>query len=270
VGAAKADDARSKGKTLHALAGIPVSVKDNICTKGIRTTCASKMLENFVPPYDATVIERLYRCGAVMLGKLNMDEFAMGSSCENSAFFPTKNPHDMTRVPGGSSGGSAASVAAGSAVIALGSDTGGSIRQPASYCGVVGLKPTYGAISRYGLIAFASSLDQIGPIARCVKDAKLLFSAIAGFDACDATSLNYALESKSINKSSVKGLTLGIPDEYFGPGVDDNTKEAVLSAVKIFERQGAKVVHISLPSTPNALSAYYVISRGSFIQFSTL
>ena len=254
------DKARTKGEKLHALAGIPISLKDNICTKNIRTTCASKILGNFVPPYDATVVSKLMDCGAVVLGKTNMDEFAMGSSCENSAFSPACNPHNLAHVPGGSSGGSAAAVAAGSAVFALGSDTGGSIRQPASYCGIVGLKPTYGAVSRYGLVAFASSLDQIGPMTRTVKDAKLLFSAINGHDHRDATSSDYDFGIDRSIRKGVKGLKIGIPQEYFGPGVSHDIKEAVFSAVKVLEEQGAKILQISLPSTPGALSAYYVIS----------
>jgi aspartyl-tRNA(Asn)/glutamyl-tRNA(Gln) amidotransferase subunit A len=254
------DKARIRGEKLHALAGIPVSVKDNICTKNILTTCASKILHNFVPPYDAAVITKLINCGAIILGKTNMDEFAMGSSCENSAFSPTCNPHDLAYVPGGSSGGSAAAVAAGSAVVALGSDTGGSIRQPASYCGIVGLKPTYGAVSRFGLVAFASSLDQIGPMTRTVKDAKLLFSAINGYDHRDATSSNYDYKIEKSNKKSIKDLRIGIPKEYFGPGVSNDIKEAIYSAVQTLEEQGANLLQISLPSTPGALSAYYIIS----------
>ncbi len=259
--ALEVDKKRAEGQTLSPLAGIPVAIKDNICTKGILTTCSSKMLYNFKPPYNATVVEKLAACDIVMPGKLNMDEFAMGSSCENSAIKPTHNPHDLTRVPGGSSGGSAAAVASGQAVLALGSDTGGSIRQPASYCGIVGLKPTYGAVSRYGLIAFASSLDQIGPMARTVEDAALLYSAICGHDKRDATSAHreYPDFTKLLNKG-VKGLRIGIPKEYFGAGVTDEVKHAVMGAVAALEAEGATVKQISLPSTDAALAAYYIIS----------
>ncbi len=255
------DDKRAKNEPLSALAGIPTGVKDNICTKDILTTCASKMLCNFRPPYNATVVEKLVQSGAVITGKLNLDEFAMGSSCENSFFQITKNPHDLTRIPGGSSGGSAAAVAAGEAFLSLGSDTGGSIRMPASYCGIVGLKPTYGSVSRYGLVAFASSLDQIGPLGRSVEDVALLYGAICGHDERDATSAarDYPYFSK-IRPENAKGLVIGLPKEYFGEGVDDEVKAAVTEAVKLLEGAGATVRHISLPSTDNALSAYYVIS----------
>jgi aspartyl-tRNA(Asn)/glutamyl-tRNA(Gln) amidotransferase subunit A len=255
------DRRRAAGERLSPLAGIPVAVKDNICTKDIKTTCASKILYNFVPPFDATVVEKLRGAGAVIVGKTNLDEFAMGSSCENSAFLTTRNPRDLSRVPGGSSGGSAAAVAAGSAVLALGSDTGGSIRQPASYCGVVGLKPTYGAVSRYGLVAFASSLDQIGPFARTVEDAAMLQGVICGPDARDATSAqrDYPDFAASLRRS-VKGLRIGVPNEYFGQGVTDEVRECVLHAVRALEREGAQVHAVSLPSTSAALSAYYIIS----------
>ena len=253
------DEKRAKGGELGALAGIPVGVKDNICTKGIKTTCASKMLENFVPPYNATVIEKLLAAGAVIPGKLNMDEFAMGGSCENSAFKPTRNPWDTTRVPGGSSGGSAASVAACEVPLSLGSDTGGSIRCPASFCGVVGLKPTYGAVSRFGLVAFASSLDQIGPIARTVDDAALLFSVICGGDAAhDATSrADYAFTSLP---ADIRGLRVGVLKEYLGEGVTAESREAVLKAVETLRALGAQPTEISIPSAPHALPAYYIIS----------
>ena len=256
-----ADRRRAAGEELSPLAGIPVSIKDNICTRNIPTTCASRMLENFVPPYDATVVERLYSQGIVMPGKLNMDEFAMGSSCENSALGVTRNPRSLDRVPGGSSGGSAAAVACGSAVLALGSDTGGSIRQPSSYCGIVGLKPTYGSVSRYGLIAFASSLDQIGPMARTVGDTALLYSAICGHDSRDATSAHreYPDFTACLNRS-VKGLRIGVPREYFGEGVSVEVRRSVMDAVDALRREGCEVVDISLPSTPDALSAYYIIS----------
>ena len=259
--AARVDAKLAAGEELAPLAGIPVAVKDNICTRGVRTTCASRMLESFEPPYDATVIERLKAQEFVMPGKANLDEFAMGGSCENSAFAKTCNPRDVSRVPGGSSGGSAAAVAAGEAVLALGSDTGGSIRQPAAFCGVVGLKPTYGAVSRYGLVAFASSLDQIGPMGRSVEDVALLHAAICGRDKLDATSV--ALKDTdffSHMQQGVAGLTVGLPREYLGDGLDEDVKAAVHAAVKEYERAGAKVKEISLPSADYAISAYYVIS----------
>ena len=258
---AKELDNRRTKETLHPLAGIPIGIKDNISTKGILTTCSSKMLYNYVPPFNAHVIDRINDADMIITGKLNMDEFAMGSSTETSYFKKTKNPHDLTRVPGGSSGGSAASVAAGECIVSLGSDTGGSIRCPASYCGVVGLKPTYSSVSRYGLIAFASSLDQIGPFGRCVKDVAMLYSLICGHDNMDATSAyrEYPLFEKKLT-SDVKGLKIGIPAEYFGDGVDEEVKKAVMNSVKELEKQGAEIVEISLPSTKYALSAYYVIS----------
>ena len=258
---AKELDNRRTKETLHPLAGIPIGIKDNISTKGILTTCSSKMLYNYVPPFNAHVIDRINDADMIITGKLNMDEFAMGSSTETSYFKKTKNPHDLTRVPGGSSGGSAASVAAGECIVSLGSDTGGSIRCPASYCGVVGLKPTYSSVSRYGLIAFASSLDQIGPFGRCVKDVAMLHSLICGHDSMDATSAyrEYPLFEKKLT-SDVKGLKIGIPAEYFGDGVDEEVKKAVMNSVKELEKQGAEIVEISLPSTKYALSAYYVIS----------
>ena len=259
--AAEVDKKRMAGEKLSPIAGIPTAVKDNISTKGLRTTCASKMLENYVPPFDAFVMKKLRSADAVVTGKVNMDEFAMGSSTETSYFKKTKNPFDLNRIPGGSSGGSAAAVAAGEAVLALGSDTGGSIRQPASYCGVVGLKPTYGAVSRYGLVAFASSLDQIGPVARTVEDAAMLYSAICGHDSMDATSAfrEYPDFASSLN-GNVEGLRIGIPKEYFGEGVSDEVKAAVLDAVKELERLGASAKEISLESTDYALSSYYIIS----------
>lgn len=256
--AKRVDEKLAKGEQLGALAGIPVAIKDNICTKGAPTTCASKMLENFRPPYNATVIDKLAAADAVIPGKLNMDEFAMGSSCENSALQTTKNPWDVSRVPGGSSGGSAAAVAACETPLSLGSDTGGSIRCPAAWCGVVGLKPTYGAVSRFGLVAFASSLDQIGPFARTVDDTALLFSAICGHDPLhDATSKPYQFAGVG---DGVKGLRIGIPKEYFGAGVADEVKAAVMQAVEEYKALGAEIVEISLPSTDYALSAYYIIS----------
>ncbi len=246
---------------LHPLAGIPIGIKDNISTKGLRTTCSSKMLENYVPPFNATVMDKIDNAGMVVTGKLNMDEFAMGSSTENSYFKKTKNPFDETRIPGGSSGGSAAAVAASEAIVTLGSDTGGSIRQPASYCGVVGLKPTYGTVSRFGLVAFASSLDQIGPIGKCVEDVAMLQSLINGYDKMDATSAYREYPDFRANLSSdVKGLKIGLPKEYFGDGIDENVKVAVMNAVKELEKNGAEIREISLPSTDYALSSYYIIS----------
>lgn len=259
--AAEVDQKRAAGDALSDLAGLPIGIKDNICTKNVLTTCASKMLGNFIPPYQATVMDKLDACDIVMTGKLNMDEFAMGSSTENSYFKKTKNPHDLTRVPGGSSGGSAAAVAAGEAVLALGSDTGGSIRQPSAFCGVVGLKPTYSSVSRYGLVAFASSLDQIGPIGRSVKDVAMLYSAICGQDRMDATTArrSYPNFTDALGKG-VKGLKVGIPKEYFGEGIDSEVKNAVMDAVKLYEQNGAVIREISLPSTGYALSAYYIIA----------
>ena len=243
------------------LTGIPMQLKDLICTKGIPTTCSSRMLENYVPVYSATVAEKLFSQGAVLLGKGNMDEFAMGSSCENSAFFPTHNPWDLQRVPGGSSGGSTAAVASGEAVFAMGSDTGGSIRQPAALCGVVGLKPTYGLVSRYGLIAFASSLDQIGPVSKNVTDCAITLNAIAGYDLMDSTSL--PLEARDFTAGltgKLESVRLGIPDEYFIEGIEPGVKAAVLDAVKTLEGLGATVEPVSLPTTEHALACYYIIA----------
>ena len=234
--AAEADKLISSGEAKSRLAGIPVGIKDNISTKGIRTTCASRMLENYVPVFNATVIDKLANAGSVITGKLNMDEFAMGSSTENSYFVVTKNPFDLTCVPGGSSGGSAAAISAQEAVIALGSDTGGSIRQPASLCGVVGLKPTYGSVSRYGLVAFASSLDQIGPLGRCVKDVALLQDEIQGHDPMDATSADRSYNSLYDGLTdNISGLKIGIPEEYFGKGVKPEIADAVMKAVRSLE-----------------------------------
>lgn len=248
-------------KEMPILAGIPIAIKDNICTKGVKTTCASKMLENFEPPYNATVIEKLEAQNAIIIGKTNLDEFAMGGSTENSAFKLTKNPHDLERVPGGSSGGSAASVASNEAVMSLGSDTGGSIRQPSSFCGVVGLKPTYGTVSRFGLVAFASSLDQIGPITKDVEDAAILFNAIAGHDEKDTTSVNmeYPDYTKALQKG-VDGLKIGLPKELFGEGVNSEVKEVILNKTEELKQQGAIVEEISMPSIDRALSIYYIIS----------
>lgn len=242
------------------LYGIPCAIKDNTLIEGTRCTGGSKILENYVSAYDATVIRKLRSAGAVFLGKTNLDEFAMGSSTENSAFGPTKNPHDLTRVPGGSSGGSAAAVAAGLAVFALGSDTGGSIRLPASFCGVVGLKPTYGRVSRYGLMAMASSLDQIGPITKNVHDAALVLNVIAGKDSLDSTSA--ALETPDFTRNldkPVKGLKIGVPKEYFGEGLDDEVDDAIQKAISKLQALGAEIIDISLPHSEYALAAYYII-----------
>ncbi len=243
------------------LTGIPMGIKDVICTCGVRTTCGSRMLENFVPPYSATVIERLEAHGAVMLGKLNMDEFAMGSSTENSAFYPTHNPWDLERVPGGSSGGSAASVAARTCACSLGSDTGGSIRQPSSHCGVVGMKPTYGRVSRYGLVAFASSLDQIGPITRDVTDCALLLNVISGYDPRDSTSIPRDVPDYTLSLiPGLEGCTIGLPKEYFVSGLDPDVERAVKTAVSALEGQGARLVEVSLPHTEYAVATYYIIA----------
>ena len=242
------------------LSGIPIAVKDNICVEGEKTTCGSKILQGFIPPYDATIIKKLRQAGAILLGKTNMDEFAFGSSCETSAYGPTFNPWNLKHVPGGSSGGSAAVVSAGQAAMALGSDTGGSIRQPAAFCGVVGLKPTYGRVSRYGLIAFASSLDQIGPITKDVRDAALLLNVIAGHDEKDSTSADIEVPdySKSLVKD-VKGLRIGIPRECFKKGVDREVEQNFRQAIKLFEGLGAKSEEISLPYLDYAISCYYIV-----------
>lgn len=259
--AEKIDQKIAAGEELSDLAGIPMAVKDNICTEGILTTCASKMLHNFKPPYNATVSKKLDEAGAVLIGKANMDEFAMGSSTENSYFKQTKNPYDLNRVPGGSSGGSAAVVAADEAVFSLGSDTGGSIRQPAAFCGVVGMKPTYGAVSRFGLVAFASSLDQIGPLTKDVTDCALVLNAICGHDKMDSTSadVNYPDYTKAL-VNDVKGLKIGVPKEYIGEGISAEVKEAVLKALDVFKDLGAEYEEFSLPVTEYALPAYYLIS----------
>lgn len=254
--AKKADERIAKGE-IDALTGIPCSIKDNMLIKGKRCTAGSKMLEKYIASYNAHCIEKLNKQGAVILGKTNLDEFAMGSSCENSAFFPTKNPHDKTRVPGGSSGGSAASVASDMCVYSLGSDTGGSIRQPASFCGVVGLKPTYGTVSRSGLIAFASSLDQIGPFTKTVEDAKIVFEAIRGKDDKDSTSID--LEYRE-HKLDVKKLRIGVPKEYFSEGLDKEIRERIEEAIDCYKEMGAEIVEISLPSTEYALACYYIIA----------
>ncbi|WP_312476375.1 Asp-tRNA(Asn)/Glu-tRNA(Gln) amidotransferase subunit GatA [Neobacillus sp.] len=243
------------------LFGMPIGVKDNIVTKGLRTTCASKILENFDPIYDATVVQKLQQAETVTIGKLNMDEFAMGSSNENSAYKKTKNPWNLERVPGGSSGGSAASVAAGEVLFSLGSDTGGSIRQPAAFCGVVGLKPTYGRVSRFGLVAFASSLDQIGPITRTVEDNAYLLQAISGLDPMDSTSANVDIPNfASALTGDVKGLKIAVPKEYLGEGVNETVRQSVLAALKVLEDLGAVWEEVSLPHSKYALAAYYLLS----------
>jgi aspartyl-tRNA(Asn)/glutamyl-tRNA(Gln) amidotransferase subunit A len=252
------------GEEIGLLAGIPIGIKDNLCTQGITTTCASKILENFVPPYESTVTQKLAAAGAIMVGKTNLDEFAMGSSTENSAYQVTANPWDLQRVPGGSSGGSAAAVAADECVVALGSDTGGSIRQPASFCGIVGMKPTYGLVSRYGLVAYASSLDQIGPLARTVEDAAILLQAIAGYDAKDATSLNVqipdyvaALRPTLKPKSRIK---IGVIKETFGEGLDPVVEKAVTTAVETLQELGAEIQVVSCPRFRYGLPTYYIIA----------
>lgn len=255
------DEKIAKGEEIAFLEGIPGAIKDNICTKGIKTTCASKILQKFVPPYDATVMQKLEAQNPVVLGKTNLDEFAMGGSTENSAYHPTCNPWNTDCVPGGSSGGSAAAVAAGTAVWALGSDTGGSIRQPASFCGVVGMKPTYGRVSRYGLVAYASSLDQIGPITKDVTDCAHILNIIAGRDEMDSTSLDVQVPdfTKALVQD-VKGLKIGLPKEYFVKGMDQEVEAAVKNGVKELEKLGAEVVEISLPNTDYAISTYYLIA----------
>lgn len=257
----RVDKKISEGCDIGYVEGVPYAMKDNICTKGIRTTCASKILENYVPPYDATVTEKLHENGAVLLGKANMDEFAMGSSNENSAFKKVKNPWDTSRVPGGSSGGAAAAVAAGEAVFSLGSDTGGSVRQPASLCGVVGMKPTYGLVSRYGLVAFASSLDQIGPITRDVEDMAIVLNTIAGYDSKDSTSYDGKTpDYRQALTEDIRGMKIGIPVEYFKEGIDDGVKKLIYEGIDLYKSLGAEVVEISLPHTEYALAVYYILS----------
>jgi aspartyl-tRNA(Asn)/glutamyl-tRNA(Gln) amidotransferase subunit A len=262
TGAAKqADVLLKKGETLGAAAGLPMAVKDVLCTRGIRTTCGSHILEGFIPVYDATVIEALRREGLTMVGKANMDEFAMGSSNENSYYGPTRNPWDLERVPGGSSGGPAAAVAAGEAVWALGSDTGGSIRQPASLCGLVGMKPTYGLVSRYGLVAFASSLDQVGPITRDVRDCAVLLSLITGYDPLDSTSLTVEIpDYLAALQGDIKGLRVGVPRELMQEGLTPGVKKAVTDSLRLCEELGAQVEEATLPNLDYALSAYYIIA----------
>jgi aspartyl-tRNA(Asn)/glutamyl-tRNA(Gln) amidotransferase subunit A len=249
------------GEKIGDLAGVPIGLKDILCTKGIRTTCGSKILENYVPFYDGTVVRRLKERDSVMLGKLNMDEFAMGSSTENSGFQITRNPWNLDRIPGGSSGGSAAAVAADECIAALGTDTGGSIRQPASCCGVVGLKPTYGRVSRYGLVAFASSLDQIGPITKDVEDCAIMMNAISGYDSSDSTSVNVeAPDYKQFLIEDVKGIRIGMPNEYFIEGMDPDVERSVKEAINLFEKWGARVQRVSLPHTEYAVAIYYIIA----------
>ncbi len=262
MAAAEASDRRRRaGLPDRPLEGVPLGLKDNFCTRNLRTTCASRILENWIPPYDATVVARLREAGAVILGKLNLDEFAMGSSTENSAFGATRNPYDLGRIPGGSSGGSAAAVAANLCLAATGSDTGGSIRQPAACCGVVGLKPTYGRVSRYGLVAFASSLDQIGPLTKDVADAALLMGVIAGRDPNDSTSADLPVpDYLSLLEGPIRGLKVGLPAEYFAAGLDPEVEAAARRSVALLREMGASVAEISLPHTDYALSTYYILA----------
>ena len=262
MAAAQAADERiARGEEITPLTGIPVAIKDNMCTKGVLTTCSSKILYNFVPPYDATVVERLAKDGVVMMGKTNLDEFAMGSSTENSAFFTTHNPWDLTKVPGGSSGGSAAAVAADEAIVALGSDTGGSIRQPASFCGIVGLKPTYGRVSRYGLVAFASSLDQIGPLTKDVTDTAMVMQAISGKDPLDSTSVDIPVpDYTAALKNDVRGLKIGVPKELFGQGVRTDVADAVWKSIELLKSLGAEFKEISMPIMEYTLPTYYILA----------
>lgn len=259
--AQKVDEKIARGESISDLEGIPLAVKDNICTKGIKTTCASKILENFVPPYNSTAFEKISAMNPILIGKTNMDEFAMGGSTENSGFHATKNPWDLNRVPGGSSGGSAAAVSAGESVVALGSDTGGSIRQPASFCGVVGIKPTYGRVSRYGLVAYASSLDQIGAFGRNVSDVALVLNSISGHDSMDSTSAaNSVPDFKKSLQNDVKNLKIGLPKEYFTDGIDSEVASSIQSAIEVYKNLGAEIVEISLPHTDFAISTYYLIA----------
>jgi len=251
---AKRADKMIKEGEISVLTGIPCAIKDIILIKDVKCTASSKFLENYVAPYNATVIEKLEKIGAVFLGKTNLDEFAMGSSCENSAFFPTKNPHDLERVPGGSSGGSAAAVASDMCIYALGTDTGGSIRQPASFCGITGLKPTYGAVSRYGIIAYASSLDQVGPLTKNVEDAKIVFEAIRGIDKMDSTSTD------SKKENNLDKLKIGVPKEYFTKGLEKEVEETIKKAIETYKKLGAEIVEISLPMSEYALACYYIIA----------
>ena len=259
--AAEVDRKIAQGGELGILEGIPMALKDNMCTEGVRTTCGSKILEEFYPPYDATVTTRLKEAGSVLLGKLNMDEFAMGSSTENSAYIKTRNPWNPECVPGGSSGGAAASVSSDLAAFSLGSDTGGSIRQPAAFCGVVGLKPTYGVVSRYGLVAYASSLDQIGPLTKTVRDNALVMNVIAGYDAQDSTSVRYDKpDYTKFLTNEIKGLKIGIPREYDGKGIEPEVAQGIQAAIQTFKDLGAEVGECSLPHTEYAIPAYYLIA----------
>jgi aspartyl-tRNA(Asn)/glutamyl-tRNA(Gln) amidotransferase subunit A len=252
------DEKIAKGEELDILAGAPCAIKDNMMVEGIKCTVASKILKDYIAPYDATVIQKLKNRGAIILGKTNLDEFAMGSSTENSALGPTKNPHDLSRVPGGTSGGSAAATAADMAVFSLGSDTGGSIRQPASFCGVTGLKPTYGAVSRYGLIAYASSLDQIGPLAKTAEDCQIVFDAIKGRDEMDSTSANLKFQNQK--QFEIQNLKIGVPREYFVKGIDPEVEKIIRNAIKKYEEMGAKIEEVSLPHAEYALPCYYIIA----------
>jgi len=261
-GAAHVDEKIKRGDELGAIEGIPVALKDNLCTREGETTCASRMLKGFRAPYDATVVERLANAGAIFIGKTNLDEFAMGSSTENSAFQVTANPWDLTRVPGGSSGGSAAAVAADETIVALGSDTGGSIRQPAALCGIVGLKPTYGRVSRYGLVAFASSLDQIGPMTKDVEDLALMMTVISGKDPRDSTSAEVPVpDYASVLGRDLKGMKLGVPREYFGEGIDAEVRESVERAIDRMRECGAEIVQVSLPNTKYGIPVYYIVAN---------
>ena len=255
--AKKVDEKIKEGKEINVLEGIPYAIKDNMLVKGVKATAGSKILENYTASFDATVIKKLKKQGAILLGKTNMDEFAMGSSTENSAFFTTKNPHDLERVPGGSSGGSAASVASKMSVFALGSDTGGSIRQPAGFCGVVGFKPSYGTVSRYGLIAMASSLDIIGPFAENVEDAEIIFKSIAGKDSMDSTSQDISVDTNKTQ--NIQNTVFGLPKEYFQEGLDDKIKKTIEEVIERIKSQGATIKEVSLPSTSYALPCYYII-----------
>ncbi|MBW2029887.1 MAG: Asp-tRNA(Asn)/Glu-tRNA(Gln) amidotransferase subunit GatA [Deltaproteobacteria bacterium] len=256
-----ADKRFKTGKKVSPINGIPVAIKDNLCTKGITTTCGSRILENYVPPYNATVVDKVLKSGGVLVGKTNMDEFAMGSSCENSAFGPARNPVDPDRVPGGSSGGSAAAVAAGETVLAIGSDTGGSIRLPAAFCGVTGIKPTYGRVSRYGLVSYASSLDQVGAFGRSVEDCAMLLDVICGHDKRDSTSVDIRKPhfQGSIDRD-IKGIRIGLPEEYFVEGLDDGVRTEVMNAVMTLEKNGAEIIEISLPYSKYAISVYYLVA----------
>jgi len=256
-----ADERLRKESNLPPLLGVPIGIKDNFLTRGVRTTCASKILQNFIPPYDATAVKKLRAAGAVFTGKTNLDEFAMGSSAENSAFFPTRNPWNTARVPGGSSGGSAAAVAADQCLAAVGTDTGGSIRQPAACCGVVGLKPTYGRVSRYGIIAFASSMDQVGPMSKDTRDCALLLEAVAGYDSADSTSVKLAVPHYiDALTGDVRGLRIGIPKEYFVSGMQPEVENAVRQAISVLEKNGAIAEDISLPHTEYAIAVYYIVA----------